>query len=153
MECLKEKKFCVRIVMLAAVFGLFVGSLSTFAVMQWTRRIPASATLKLIGVGIYKDVNFTVPVTEIDWGIVEPGEEKKFSAYIKNESNVPLTLTMWTEDWDPANVSSFISLTWDYNGSEISVDNSIPVTFVLNVDAATSGIDAFSFTIVIVGSG
>ena len=153
MVCSKEKKFCVHVVVFAAVFGLCFGIVSTVAVMQWTHRIANSATLKLVGVGVYKDVNFTVPVTSIDWGLVEPGEEKKFSAYIKNESNVPLTLTMWTEDWDPANVSSFISLTWDYNGTEISVDSSIPVTFVLNVDAATSGIDAFSFTIVIVGSG
>ena len=143
----------IRIVALGAVLSLFAGSALTFAVMQWTRRIPSSATLKVVGIGVYKDINFTVSVTEIDWGIVEPGESKNFSAYIKNESNVPITLTMHTEDWSPANASWFIGFSWDYSGSEISVDGSIPVTFVLNVDPATAGIEAFSFTIVIVGSG
>lgn len=153
MAYLKEKKFLVRVVVLAAVLGLFIGATMTYAVMQWTRKIPTVATLKLMGVGVYKDVNFTVPVSEIDWGIVEHGETKNFSAYIKNESNVPITLTMHTEDWIPANASSFISFSWDYSGSEILVDGSIPVTFVLNVDPTTAGIDSFSFTIVIVGSG
>jgi hypothetical protein len=153
MAYLKEKKFLVRVVVLAAVAGLFVGAAITYAVMQWTWKISTVATLKLMGVGVYKDVNFTVPVSEIDWGIVELSEKKNFSAYIKNESNVPITLTMHTEDWSPLNASSFISLSWDYSGSEIPVDGSIPVTFILNVDAATSGIESFSFTIVIVGSG
>jgi len=147
-----EQKF-LRIVALAVVVGLFVGSAVTYAVMQWTWRISSRATLKLMGVGVYKDVNCTIPVLEIDWGIVEPGENKNFSAYTKNESNVPINLTMWTENWDPANASSFITFSWDYSTSEIPVDASIPATFVLNVDPATVGIDTFSFIIVIVGSG
>lgn len=147
------KRETIKIAALATVLSLFAGSAMTFAVMQWTRRIPSSAALKVLGIGVYKDVNFTVSVTEIDWGIVEPGENKSFSAYILNESNVPVTLTMQTEDWRPANASSWISLSWDYDGSEIPVDGSIPVTFVLTLDPATSGIDTFSFTIVIVGTG
>jgi len=147
-----EHKF-LRIVALAVVVGLFVGSAVTYAVMQWTWRISSRATLKLMGVGVYKDVNCTIPVLEIDWGIVEPGESKNLSASIKNESNVPINLTMWTESWNPANASSFITFSWDYSVSEIPVDASIPATFVLNVDPATVGIDTFSFIIVIVGSG
>ena len=150
---LKEKTFHVHVVVLAAVFGLCLGIVSTVAVMQWTRRIPNSATLKLVGVGVYKDVDFTIPVTSIDWGLVEPGEQKNYTAYIKNESNVPINLNLWTEDWDPANASSFITLTWSYDGTKIAVDDSIAVTFVLDINATISGIDAFAFTIVIVGSG
>lgn len=147
-----EQKF-LRIVALAVVVGLFVGSAVTYAVMQWTWRIPSRATLKLMGVGVYKDVNCTIPVLEIDWGVVEPGESKNFSAYIKNESNVPINLTMWTENWDPVNASSFMTFSWDYSASEIPVDASISATFVLNVDPATVGIETFSFIIVIVGNG
>jgi len=147
------KQSFVRIVALAAVLAFLAGSTMTFAVMNWTRRIPSLATLKVVGVGVYKDAERTVSVIEIDWGMVEPGDTAAFDAYIKNESNVPITLTMHTEDWSPLNASSFISFSWDYSGSEIPVDSSIPVTFVLNVDPATVGIDAFSFTIVIVGSG
>jgi hypothetical protein len=121
--------------------------------MQWTQRIPSSATLKAVGVGIYKDVNFKVSVTQIDWGVVEPGQSKNFSAYIVNNSNVPITLSMTTENWNLVNASNFIALTWNYSGSEVAVDEYVLVTFVLTVSHAISGIAAFSFTIVIVGSG
>jgi hypothetical protein len=152
MTVFKERRI-VGLVALAAALGLVVGSLGTYAALQWTARIPTTAQLKLLGVGVYKDISFTIPVTQIDWGILEPGESKNFSAYIKNESNVPITLSMHTEDWNPTNASSLIGFSWDYQGSQISVDGSIPVTFILNVNQATAGFRGFSFTIVIVGSG
>jgi len=147
------KQSFVRLVALAAVLAFVAGSALTFAVMHWTRRIPSIATLKTVGVGVYEDPVCTVSVIQIDWGVVEPGDTAAFDAYIKNESNVPITLTMYAEDWNPVNSSNFVSLSWNYDGSEIPVDGSIPVTLVLNVDPATVGISSFSFTIVIIGSG
>jgi len=143
----------IGIVSLALIIGLFAGSFATYALMQWTARIPTTATLKLVGVGVYKDINFTVPVTQIDWGVLEPGQNVNFSAYIKNLSNVPITLTMYTESWTPANASSFISLSWDYSGKQINVSGSIPITFTLTIAPTTVGLTTFSFIIVIVGSG
>jgi hypothetical protein len=147
------KHTSAQIIVVVAAFAFLAGSVFTYAVMQWTRRIPASATVKTIGIGVYADPECTVPVTEIAWGMVEPGEEKNFSVYIKNESNVPVTLTMHTEEWSPANASSFIHFSWDYAGEEIPLNGSKLVTFVLTVDAAISGVESFAFTIVIVGSG
>ena len=148
----KNRKL-LGIAALVLCLGVVVGSISTYAVMQWIARIPTTATLKLLGVGVYKDVSFTIPVTEINWGVLEPGESKNYSAYIKNESNVPITLTMYTENWNPLEASNFISLSWDYQGVSIEVDGSVPVTLILSVDSATAGFKTFSFTIVIVGSG
>jgi len=137
----------------AAVIGLLVGSALTFAVMQWAWRISSHANLKVVGIGVYKDSSLTIPVTQIDWGILEPGDSKNYTVYIKNESNVPITLSMWTEDWNPLNAANFINLSWDYTGNQIPVDRFIEATFTLNVDSALTGINSFSFTIVIVGSG
>jgi hypothetical protein len=142
-----------QIIVIVAAVAFLAGSVLTFAVMQWTRRITASATVKTIGIGVYQDPECTVPVTEIAWGMVEPGEEKNISVYIKNESNVPVTLTMHTEDWSPANASLFIHFSWDYDGEEIPLDGSKPVILVLTVDLDISGVESFAFTIVIVGSG
>jgi hypothetical protein len=147
-----ERKI-LGIVLLALTCGLIAGSVGTYAALQWTARIPTTAQLKLLGVGVYKDVSFTIPVTEIDWGMVEPGENKTYSVYIKNESNVPITLTMYTEGWNPSEAASSIMLTWDCDGSRIDVDTSIGATFTLTVGPATSGFRSFSFTAVIVGSG
>jgi len=51
------------------------------------------------------------------------------------------------------NASSFVALTWDHDGQLLKVGGFVEVTFTLAVDPAISGIDAFSFDIVIVGSG
>jgi len=147
------KHTSAQIIVVVAAVAFLAGSVLTFAVMQWTRRIPASATVKTIGIGVYTDPDCTVPVTEIAWGMVEPGEEKNVSVYIKNDSNVPVTLTMHTEDWSPAIASSFIHFSWDYDGEEIPLDGSKPVVFVLTVDTDISGVESFAFTIVIIGSG
>ncbi len=141
------------ILIVALTVAYLLGSVSTFAVMEWNQRVHNVARVKVVGVGIYKDINFTVSVTEIDWGMIEPGESKNFSAYIVNESNVPMTLTMRTENWNPLNASSFMTLSWDYNGTVIEVDGSVPVTFTLQVAQTVSGIETFSFDIVIIGAG
>ena len=128
--------------------GFFVGG-----IMERSRRISNRAAIKAVGVGVYQDLELTVPLTEIDWGILEPGQEKNQSGYIRNESNVPVTLFLTTENWSPLNTSSFVALTWDYDGQLLEVDGFVEVTFTLAVDPAISGIKAFSFDIVIVGTG
>lgn len=128
--------------------GVFVG-----AIMENSRRISNKAAIKAVGVGVYQDSALTVPLTEIDWGVLEPREEKNYTAYIKNESNVPVRLALTTENWSPFNASSFVALTWDHNGLPLEIDGFVEVTFTLAVDPAISGIEAFCFDIVIVGSG
>jgi len=66
--------------------GFFVGAFTTD--MYYSRRISNRAAIKAVGVGVYQDLELTVSLTGIDWGILEPGEEKNHTAYIKNESNV-----------------------------------------------------------------
>jgi hypothetical protein len=147
----------VRVALVAAVVivivvsfsaGVFVG-----AVMERSRRISNQAAIKAVGVRVYQDPALTVPLTEINWGFLEPGEAKNRTAYIKNESNVPITLTLTTENWSPSNASDFVMLTWNNDGQPVGADRFVEVTFTLAVDPAISGIDAFSFDIVIVGTG
>ena len=128
--------------------GFFVNGIIT----ERSRRISNQAAIKAVGVGVYQDPSLKVPLTEINWGVLEPGEEKNHTAHIKNESNVPITLVLTTENWSPLNASSFVALIWDYDGQLLEVDSFVEVVFTLAVDPAISGIDAFSFDIVIVGT-
>jgi len=128
--------------------GFLVG-----AVMERSRRISNQAAIKAVGVGVYQDPALTVPLTEINWGVLEPGEEMNHTAYIENESNVPITLVLTTDNWSPMNASNFITLTWDYDGQSVAIGGFVEAIFTLAVDPAISGIETFSFDIVIVGSG
>ena len=137
--------------MLVAAFSF--GVLSTYAVMQHAYKLHNTAAVKVVGVGVYKDVSFTVNVEKIDWGVLEPGESRNVTVYIRNESNVPVSLSMIVGDWNPAEAEAYISLCWNYDGSQIPVDGWLPVTFALHVSPETSGLESFSFTITIVGVG
>lgn len=90
----------VAVVAIAMVVSFSAGFL-VGAIMERGRRINNQAAIKAVGVGVYQDSELTVPLTEINWGILEPGEEKNHTAYIENESNVPITLVSTTDNWSP----------------------------------------------------
>lgn len=115
--------------------------------------LPNVGTVKGIGVGVYWDSGCSNQVTSVDWGTVEPGSTKNVTVFIRNEGNVPETLSLETENWNPQNASSHMSLTWDYGGQAIDVDEVVQVTLSLSISATIEGITSFSFDIVIIGTG
>jgi hypothetical protein len=146
-----------RNIITAAVLAFLIGAASVLlvviALLPVSVQISNVAAIKTVGVAVYWDPAFTVRLTNISWGILEPGETKNVSCYIANKSNVPVILTLTTSNWAPTNASNFITLTWNYDGQPIPVGVATPITFSLHVDAATTGITAFSFDITITGSG
>lgn len=148
-----ERKRLGAVIALCVAVGLLVGSIATYAALQWNYKITASVNIKSLGVTVYSDAACTLPLLTIDWGMMEPGESKSHSAYIKNESNVPVNMTMYVDNWNPINATDFMALTWSYDGRQIPVDSSLPVDFTLSIDASISGIRNFSFEIWVVGSG
>jgi hypothetical protein len=148
-----EHRRLVTIIAACLAIGLLVGSVATYAALQWNYKITATVTIKSLGVTVYADPACTVPLEMIDWGMMEPGQTKNHSAYIKNESNVPVTMSMYVDNWNPANAKDFMTLMWTYDGSQIAVDGINPVDFTLRIDPSISGIRNFSFEIWVVGSG
>jgi hypothetical protein len=148
-----EKLEAVLLLVTACLIGALVGSAVTFAVMQRAYSISNFAQVKAVGVEVYVDPELTEHLTEINWGSVEPGESKTFNAYICNAGNSPITLSLDTENWVPTNTSSMIKVSWDYPGGTVDARQAVMVEFELHVDFAVSGIDTFSFTMVITGSG
>lgn len=133
--------------------GILVGSAVTYAIIQRTYSISNVARIKAIGVEVYVDQELTVRLTEINWGSVEPGETKTFSAYLRNAGNTPIILSLDTTSWGPINASSEIHVSWNYSGRTVYAWQTVAVEFELHVDPSITGVDAFSFTIVITGSG
>ncbi|MHA1665387.1 MAG: hypothetical protein ACTSVW_06100 [Candidatus Njordarchaeales archaeon] len=105
--------------------------------------------VKTVGVKAYLDSECTQEVSSIDWGVLEPGSTKSFTIFIKNEGNVDVTLSLSSENWTPQSASTYITISWDYNGSSIAPNQVIQVNLNLQVSSSVSGIDNFSFDIVI----
>jgi hypothetical protein len=120
---------------------------------QTSSTISSVGTFKAIGIGIYWDDALTSRVDTINWGALEPGTQKSFTIYIRNEGNMPLTLSISTSNWNPAAVSNYLTLTWSYSGQVINAATTAVLTLTLAVSESITGIYSFGFDITAVGSG
>lgn len=123
------------------------------AAVLYTYKLSAHGRIKGVGVEVYGDPGGSALITEINWGILEPGENKSLTAYIRNKSNVPVVLYMAVENWFPVGSESYVGLSWDYNFTALDVDELRSATFTLSVSPDITGIVDFSFDIVITATG
>ncbi|MDH5449098.1 MAG: hypothetical protein OEX01_08900, partial [Candidatus Bathyarchaeota archaeon] len=68
-----------------------------------------------------------------------------------NEGNIPMTLNMTTDNWNPSSASTYITLSWNSEGSQVSADSVLETILTLSVSSGISEIDSFSFDITITG--
>ena len=152
----KSREFAVAgatLILVTYVLALSVTG-QVLSAVQPGRTVSNAGTVETIGVGVgvYQDSGCTSNLSFIDWGVLEPGSSKNFTCYIRNELSSVSTLSMSTSNWDPPNASDYLTLSWDYGGQSIDVDEVVPVTFTLSVDASIEGITNFRFYITIVGT-
>jgi len=134
--------------MVAAAIILVVAGIVT-GIIPIFIKIPSNATVKTLGVGVFWDRERTRPVTSIDWGVIEPGEDKSVVVFIQNQANVPTKFGLSTANWTPPEASNYISLTWNYTYDDVWVDAVVPVEMTLHVADSITGIENFSFDIII----
>jgi hypothetical protein len=116
-------------------------------------RIPNTGKIKAIQLEIYKDADCTTPLIQINWGNVSPSESYQYEAYIINKGNIPLTLTMKTENWNPSNAKDYITLTWDRENATLQPNSPLKATFTLTIASTIpTNITNFYFEIVIYGN-
>lgn len=141
--------------LLIIILSITAASLIVFIVFSAisSPTIHCTGTVKAVGVGVFWDANCTNTTASINWGTLEPGENKTVTLYIKNTSNVPVNVTMVTENWQPSNTSDYIFLTWDCEGKHLAVDEVTPAILTLSVSPDIHGITSFSFDIRIIGEG
>jgi hypothetical protein len=131
-------------------------SVSTLGLLTISQTVPSSGAVTIIAspnLAVFSDSQGTQPLTSVDWGSIEPGGSVLRTIYLKNTGDVPLTLTMSTEDWTPSTASNSMALSWNKQSSTLAVGQTTAAVFTLNVDSDISGITAFSVDIVISGTG
>jgi hypothetical protein len=109
------------------------------ALLTSETRIPSVGIVKTVGVEAFWDINCTSMVTEINWGLVEPGYHVNATIYLRNEGNTPITLSLNTENWNPSNASNYIALNWDYVGQTVDPGVVMRTDLTLAVSPNTTG--------------
>ena len=106
-----------------------------------------------VGVGIYWDQSCTNKTRSLEWGSITPGTNTTLTAYVRNERNSEVNLWLSTSNWTPSSASAFISLSWNYTGQALNIDQVIPVELTLYVSPIITGVENFQFTTTITTTG
>jgi len=143
-----------RMMALLLVVAL-IGVATAASIGLTQRRIPSRGTIyiKVLGVEAYWDPECTSTVTEIDWGVLEPSDSVSKVIYVRNTGNAAVVLSMTTENWSPTEAGTYITVTWDAEGSTLDVNATLMITITLNVSADITGFSEFHVDIVITGGG
>jgi hypothetical protein len=139
------------LILITYTLGLSLVS-QAFPAAQTSKTLSSTGTIETIGVGVYSNIQCSSPLTSIAWGTLEPGENQTVICYIKNEADLPSTLSMYASNWNPSSTENYLTLSWNYDGGYINPDDSVQVAFTLSVDESIEGVTSFSFDITIVGS-
>jgi len=126
--------------------------LSAFGALVATQRITNTGSITAIGVGVYSDGACTNVLSSISWGTLNPSTTTNYTMYVKNSGNIPVTLTMTTDNWNPASASSNITLTWNRQNHALSSGAVVQAVLTLTVASGISDITDFSFDITITGT-
>lgn len=143
-----------RVVLAFLVMVCILSGLSIIVGSQWSSIVISShGNLKVDGVGAYQDANCGIAMKYLDWGTVEPGSVKNITLHVRNEGNHVATLFLATNGWMPVNASTYMSLSWNYNGESLRPMESIGVTLTLSVAPDAKNIVDFSFNVIIGTNG
>ena len=114
-------------------------------------RLKSSGRVKAINVQVYWNSGLSNTVEEIDWGTIEPGKSIIKKIYIKHNSRFDLTLKVSDSNWNPVEASKYITFSCDKDGSIIGRREVVVATLTLKVSNEITGIQNFSFDIIIEG--
>ena len=148
-----ERRKAIKVVAVISTLAFLIAlNPMIFGMLTSTVQIQNAGTIKAVGVGVYWDSSCTNETTSIPWGMLDPGSNKTFTVYIRNEGNTAESLSLNTENWNPTNAQNYITLSWNYDGTVLSPDQVVEVNLTLSVSSSIEGIENFSFTIVIIGT-
>jgi hypothetical protein len=168
-------KISTQIIGTIAVFSLiFIGGFSAVGLLQSTERVSSSGLIvqpppppppspppsppptpppePSIEIDVYSDSACTQVITSVIWGEIEGGNSVSQTIYVKNSGDDSVTLILSTENWNSVDASNYLQFSWDYDGSTISSSEVREIVMTLSVDPSVSGVDTFTFDIVITGS-
>lgn len=149
------QKATIGTVLALALMGIVASALGALVA---TRTIPNTGNISVstpspsVQLGIYSDSACQTVLSSVTWGTLNPGAASSQTVYLRNEGNVPVTLSIIAGNWTPSAVQSYLTLTWNRSGYALSVGSIVQAVLTLNVSASITGVTSFSFDITISAS-
>lgn len=157
-EFLRSSKKRVLLIVIVVVITIFISAIiSTLLEKAINLYVPTTGTVKTLGVEAYWDRNLKNKTEEISWRTIWVGSSRNVTFYVQSISNIETTLFLNTANWNPTNISDYMNLSWNYNGTTLNPSEAIQVTLTLTASSSnsfilyltTSDVKEFSFDIII----
>ncbi len=112
--------------------------------------LPSVGTIKTIGVETYLDQNGESKIEALSWDEIKieklewdeiTMDPVQTTVYVKSVSNFRVTMDIFLTDWSPAEISDYLTLSWDYEGAEMDPGEIIPVNLTLSAPSTDAFID------------
>ena len=137
---------------IAVAIAAILLTVTTAAVLSANQTVPLSGTITAVNLGVYSDSDCTQNCTSLNVGTLNPGGSATQTVYIKNTGNVPETLTMTANNWNPTNASSSLTLTWNRQSTVLNAGQSIQATLTLTAASSTGSLTTFSCDVTVTGT-
>ena len=98
-----------------------------------------------VKLGTYSNSECTIALSSINWGQLTPGATTALTLYVRNEGTTAITLYKSVANWNPAGLSNYLTLYWNYNNQSINPSASLALTLSLTVADNTPVTNSFGF--------
>ena len=117
------------------------------------QRVHSTGKISAVGLDLFTNSSLTVPLTSIDWGVLNPGDMAGVSFYARNSGNINVTLSIATGNWTlngvSSNQTSFLAFSWNYTNQILLPTQAVPLQLTLTVSPQILNITSFTFDIFI----
>lgn len=134
--------FTVCLVLLCVFAGLAVAQFSL-------RSVTSYEMVRVVGVSLYWDSACTSDVVSIDWGTMTLGGSVDRCVYVRNDGTATGTLSIGYGSFAPAAAASYLTLAWNCSGYVLSRNGVTCAKLTLFVQPNITGVQDFSFTILV----
>lgn len=138
----------LQLILVSSILAVISFSLVRGALFK-SKTIHATGEVVAIDVEVYTDPDCTVALDLIDWGRLYPRESTNTTFYVQLYGNTPSTLDLSTGNFVPVAAEQYLALTWDYDGHVLNPRDVLEVTVTLTVSFSITGIESFSFDVIV----
>jgi hypothetical protein len=125
----------------------------TFAAINVNQNLSSSGTITTSpNLAAYSDSACTTLMTSINWGTITAGESTSQTVYVKNTGTGSMTLSLTTSDWSPSGADTYLTISWNQQGTQLTAGQSVAATITLTVSSSITGITNFSNTVTLTGT-
>ena len=139
-----------KLLVIAIIITAISVSTVAYAAVLTFFTLPASGTVTIsenAEIGIYSDSGANDLLSSITFGSIEAGTSKNQIIYVKNEGDLPFTITKSETNWSPSTASSYLTHSWNYDGGTVSPNQVVQITLTLLVSGNTPNGFSFDFDI------